>query len=79
MSQDSFHLLGAGACRCAPARSASARPMVMSGVPASNGRCTPARPASHVWNAYPISGAAPEVNHRTSCRGSRGSASHRLI
>ena len=75
----------------APARSASAHPMVMSGLPASDGRCTRARPASHVWNAsvdvlrrtrrnaYPISGAAPEVNHRTSCRGSRGSASQRLI
>ena len=61
--------------------------MVMSGVPASDGRCTPARPASHVWNAsvdvlrrtrrnaYPIKGAAPELNHRTSRRGSRGSAS----
>src|SRR5271166_3045809 len=61
--------------------------MVMSGVPASDGRCTPARPASHVWNAsvdvrrrtrrnaYTIRGAAPELNHRTSCRGSRGSAS----
>jgi hypothetical protein len=57
--------------------------------------CTPARPASHVRNAsvdvrrrtrrnpYTIRGAAPEVNHLTSCRGSRGSASlpshrHRL-
>jgi hypothetical protein len=31
-------------------------------------------------NAYAIRGAAPEVNHRTSCRGSRGSAPyHRLI
>src|SRR6266436_3274627 len=61
--------------------------MVMSGVPASDGRWTRARPASHVWNAsvdvrsrtrrnaYTISGAAPEVNHRMSCRGSRGSAS----
>src|SRR6266436_8235568 len=61
--------------------------MVMSGVPASDGSCTRARPASHVWNAsvdvrrrtrrnaYTIRGAAPELNHRTSCRGSRGSAS----
>src|SRR5712664_2674411 len=61
--------------------------MVMSSVPASDGRCTRARPASHVWNAsvdvlrrtrrtaHTIRGAAPEVNHRTSCRGSRGSAS----
>ena len=61
--------------------------MVMSGVPASDGRCTPARPASHGWNAsvdvrrrtrrnaYTIRGAAPEVNHRTFWRGSRGSAS----
>jgi hypothetical protein len=56
-------------------------------VPASDGRCTRARPASHVWtvsvdvrrrtrrNAYTIRGAAPGLNHRTSCRGSRGSAS----
>src|SRR5580704_15494393 len=61
----------------------------MSGVPASDGRSTQARPASHVWNAsvdvprrtrrnaYPIKGAAPELNHRTSRRGSRGSASLR--
>ena len=54
---------------------------------ASDGRSTPARPASHVWNAsvdvrrrtrrnvYTIRGAAPELNHRTSCRGLRGSAS----
>src|SRR5260370_22128154 len=73
--------------RRAPARSAARRPMVMSGVPASDGRYTPARPASHLWsasvdvlrrtrrNAYTIKGAAPEVNHRTSRRGSRGSAS----
>jgi hypothetical protein len=63
---------------------------------ASDGRCTPARPASHVWNAsvdvrrrtrrnaHTIRGVAPDVNHRTSCRGSSGSASlpshrHRLI
>jgi hypothetical protein len=56
-------------------------------IPASDGRCTPARPASHVWNAsvdvrrrtrrnvYTVRGAAPELNHRTSCRGLRGSAS----
>ena len=68
-------------------RSAAARLMVMSGLPASDGRGTRARPASHVWNAsvdvprrtrrnaYPIKGAAPELNHRTSRRGSRGSAS----
>jgi hypothetical protein len=53
----------------------------------SDGRGTPARPASHVWNAsvdvlrrtrrnaHTIRGAAPDVIHRTSCRGSRGSAS----
>jgi hypothetical protein len=70
-------------------RSAAARLMVMSGLPASDGRGTRARPASHVWNAsvdvprrtrrnaYPIKGAAPELNHRTSRRGSRGSASLR--
>ena len=49
-----------------------------------DGRGTPAPPASHVWNAsvdvlrrtrrnaYTIRGAAPDVNHRTSCRASRG-------
>ena len=71
----------------APVRSAAGRLMVMSGVPASDGSCTRARLASHVWNAsvdvrrrtrrnaYTIRRAAPELNHRTSCRGSRGSAS----
>ena len=49
--------------------------MVMAGVPASDGRSTRVRPASHVWNAYAIKGAAPELNYRTSRRGSRGSAS----
>ena len=70
-------------------RSAAKRLMVMSGLPASDGRGTRARPASHVWNAsvdvlrrtrrnvHTIRGAAPGVNHRTSCRGSRGSASLR--
>ncbi len=54
---------------------------------ASDGRGTQARPALPVWNAsvdvlrrtrrnaYTIRGAAPDVNHRTSYRGSRGSAS----
>ena len=55
---------------------------------ASDGRGTPARPGwPPVWNApvdvlrrtrrnaYTIRGAAPDVNHRTSCRASRGSAS----
>ena len=62
--------------------------MVGSGVVASDGRCTPARPASQVWNASvdvlrrtrrnadTIRGAASDLNHRTSCRGARGSASH---
>jgi hypothetical protein len=60
---------------------------VMSGVVPPTVDETPARPASHVWsasvdvllrtrrNADTISGAAPEVNQRRCCRGSRGSAS----
>jgi hypothetical protein len=57
------------------------------GCTASDGKCTPARPASQVWkrlmdvlrwtrrNTHTIRGAAPGVNQRTSCRESRGSAS----
>ena len=60
---------------------------MMSGVVPPTVDETPARPASHVWNASvdvllrtrrnadTISGAAPEVNQRRCCRGSRGSAS----
>ena len=37
--------------------------MVMSGVPASDGSCTRARPASHIWNASDLQSWDPALIH----------------